>query len=305
MSSALLTSLYEKYQNILLCLGKDYRSWELIDKTYDEKDFEKVMVSQKYVMHLAYNPEDEKFVYVVLFHTNSPFLTKTETFRKFLDILISRSKAKQDVADKHKFLEKYIDVEAARKSKIVQRILADNKKLVETIFVTKRELTTYFVRNIQVKYKLHNLVVHNYLHKHFVVDISRAPLCSKHTRLSKSEAVDLLSCQLMTSPYSLPRIFINDPQIIWCGGKVGEIIRIEVNSEMAGKSIRYRIVVPLNGKVQTSDILENEEVESDLEEEAEESEDEEGSEDEDTEDDGELSEAEEALSDEGGDDEFF
>lgn len=304
MSSVILTALYEKYQNVLLCLGKEYRNWNVLDAQYDEKDFEKAMGTQKYVMHLTYNPEDEKFVYVVLFHTNSPYLTKTETFRKFLDIIINRSKAKQDMADKQKFLEKFIDAEAARKPKIVQRILADNKKVVETIFITKRELTTYFIRNIQVKYKLHNLVVHNYLHKHFVIDISQAPLCSKHTRLSKTEAVDLLSCQLMTSPYSLPRIFINDPQIIWCGGKVGEIIRIEVNSEMAGKSIRYRIVVPLSGKVQASDILEEEEVESDLEEDAEESEAEEGSEDEATESEGE-GEAEEPLSDDGGDEEFF
>lgn len=177
MSSAIITSLYEKYENILLCLGKEYRNWEVLDKIHDEKSFEKLMVSQKYIMHLTYNPEDEKFVYVVLFHTNSPFLTKTETFRKFLDIVVNRSKSKQDTADKQSFLEKFIDVESARKTKIVQRILVDNKKLVETIFITKRELTTYFVRNIQVKYKLHNLVVHNYLHKHFVIDISKAPLC--------------------------------------------------------------------------------------------------------------------------------
>jgi len=307
MSSVILASLYEKYQNILLCLGKEYRKWELLDGEYDEKQFEKNMSAQKYVMHLTYNPEDEKFVYVALFHVNSPYLAKTESFRKFLDILINKNRTKQDTADKQKFLEKYIDVEDKRKSKIISRILAENKKSVEAIFITKRELTTYFVRNIQVKYKHFNLVVHNYLHKHFIVDISKAPLCARHTRLNKAESIDLLSCQLMTSPYNLPRIFINDPHIIWCGGKVGEIIRIEVDSEMAGKSIRYRIVVPLSGKVQTSDILVEDEEPDDLEEE--------DSQDDTEQEDGELDEgdqdqneeegsADEAVSD-ADDDEFY
>jgi DNA-directed RNA polymerase subunit H (RpoH/RPB5) len=306
MSSVILASLYEKYQNILLCLGKEYRKWELLDDEYDQTAFDKHMNTQKYVMHLAYNPEDEKFVYVALFHVNSPYLTKTETFRKFLDILINKNRSKQDMADKQKFLEQFIDVDDKRKSKIISRILTENKKSVEAVFITKRELTTYFVRNIQIKYKHFNLVVHNYLHKHFIVDISKAPLCARHTRLSKTESVDLLSCQLMTSPYNLPRIFINDPHIIWCGGKVGEIIRIEVDSEMAGKSIRYRIVVPLSGKVQTSDILAEEEVddledEDSQDEEDEEVQDEEGVHDQNKED----GSADEAVSDADDDEDFY
>jgi DNA-directed RNA polymerase subunit H (RpoH/RPB5) len=175
--------------------------------------------------------------------------------------------------------------------------MTSNKKSIETIFITKRELTTYFLRNIQSKNEKINLIVHNYLHKHFLIDISEGPLCAKHTRLTKTESIDLLSRQLMTSAYTLPRILINDPHIIWCGAKVGEIVKIEVNSELAGKCLRYRIVAPLSGKLQNSDILVEEE--EDLEIDEEESENEE-SENEEQQEDAVLSDG-----DEEEDEEFY
>jgi DNA-directed RNA polymerase subunit H (RpoH/RPB5) len=262
--NTIIISLYEKYENIILCLGENYRKWNILDKILDTSEFNKLMTNQKYVIHLTYNPEDELFVYVVLFHPNSIHLSKTELFRKFLDMLINKIH-KNDLDKKQKFLEKNIDIDKKQKAKIITRILNTNKKGIETIFITKRELTSYFVRNIETKNQKIKLNVHNFLHKHFIIDISKGPLCAKHTRLSKAESIDLLSRQLMTSPYNLPRILINDPHIIWCGAKIGEFIKIEVNSELAGKSIRYRIVVPISGKLQNSDIL-IEEDEEDLEE---------------------------------------
>jgi DNA-directed RNA polymerase subunit H (RpoH/RPB5) len=273
ISNTIILSLYEKYQNIILCLGEKYRNWYLLDKVLSDSEFDKLMNQQKYIIHLTYNPEDELFVYIVLFHTTSIYLSKTESFRKFLDTLSSKIH-KQDINKKQKFLEKIYDIDSKQKTKLINRIMTENKKKIEAIFITKRELTTYFIRNIQSKNEKIKLVVHNYLHKHFLIEISEGPLCAKHTRLTKNEAIDLLSRQLMTSAYTLPRILINDPHIIWCGAKVGEIVRIEVNSELAGKSIRYRIVTPLNGKLQSSDILIEDE-EEDLEIDEEESENEE------------------------------
>jgi hypothetical protein len=43
--------------------------------------------------------------------------------------------------------------------------------------------------------------------------------------------------------------------VLWSGAKAGQIVKIETNSELAGKSLRYRLVVPVNGKVAQSDIL--------------------------------------------------
>lgn len=302
MSNAVVATLFEKYQNVLLCFGEKYRNWHILDKPLGDAEFDKVMSGQKYVIHLTYNPEDELFVYIVLFHTTSPYLAKTETFRKFLDLLIGKIH-KQDSSKKQKFLENVIDVDAARKNKIVARIMAANKKAIETIFITKRELTTYFIRNIQLKNQKSNLTVHNYLHKHFIIEISRGPLCARHTRLTKAEAVDLLSRQLMTSAYSLPRIMINDPHIIWCGARVGEIVKIEVNSELAGKSLRYRIVSPLSGKLQSSDLLADDEDDLEIEEEFDDGEDGEEAVEEPEETAAEGATAEEPLSDEEDEDE--
>jgi DNA-directed RNA polymerase subunit H (RpoH/RPB5) len=258
MSNLIIASLYEKYKNMILCMSKEYRNWHITDNIYSEADFAKVMNNQKYILNTVYNPEDEKFIYMVLFHTNSNYLAKTDTFRQFLELLINKTH-KQDSDRKTKFLEKFIDNSVNNKKKIIAKIMTENKKSIETIFVTKKELTTYFLRNIQLKNKKINLIVHNYLHKHFIIEISRGPGCSKHIRLTKAEASNVLSKQLVTSPHHLPRILINDPHIIWCGAKIGEVVKIIRYSELSGISLAYRLVVPLSGRLEKSNILDSDE----------------------------------------------
>lgn len=239
--------LYEKYQNVLLCLGPKYRNWILLDKELNNNDFEKKMTNDKYVLHLSFDQHDNKFVYVVLFHQFSPYLAKTETFRKFLSLLINKYH-KNDMVEKKKFLQKHFTNTSNDQS--INKIMMYEKNHIETMFITKKELSTYFIRNIQTENKKINLIVHNYLHKRFLLEITNGPLCGKHTVLTKQEARELCAEHLMTSKFKLPFILITDPQIIWCGAKIGDIVKIEINSELAGRSIRYRLVVPQNGKIQ-------------------------------------------------------
>lgn len=115
------------------------------------------------------------------------------------------------------------------------------KDEANVIIISKEPLSIYINKILP---SLVNLTIENYLHRHFVIEIPKGPLCSKHTILTKSEVQQLCLNELMIHPLGLPSILVTDPQCIWIGAKVGQVIKIEANSEITGKVIRYRLVVP-------------------------------------------------------------
>jgi DNA-directed RNA polymerase subunit H (RpoH/RPB5) len=116
----------------------------------------------------------------------------------------------------------------------------------DVIVISKDELSIY-INKALIKYP--HLNVRNYLHKYFAIELSKGPLCSHHKILSNSDVRLLCSRDLIIHPLSLPSIAINDPQNIWIGGELGQVIQINSISEITGKTIRYRIVAPDSGKV--------------------------------------------------------
>lgn len=125
-----------------------------------------------------------------------------------------------------------------------KKILDRYNKFNDIIMITKSELNVYRKKMI-LQYK--ELSVKNYLFKHFIIEINRGPLCSKHTILSPEE-VRVVSYNIMAHGHKLPAIFDTDPQCIWIGGEINDLIKIESYSEITGKTINYRIVTPSSGK---------------------------------------------------------
>ena len=72
-------------------------------------------------------------------------------------------------------------------------------------------------------------------------DATKHVLVPKHTKLSDSDKSKLLE-KFNVDPFSLPKIFIDDPAIAKLGAKVGDIIKIERKSKTAGATAYYRIV---------------------------------------------------------------
>lgn len=116
----------------------------------------------------------------------------------------------------------------------------------DIIIISKNELSVY-INKALMKYP--HLKVFNYLHKYFAIELANGPLCSPHTVLSNNEVRNLCSRELIIHPLSLPSISISDPQNIWIGGELGQVIKIVSISEITGKAIRYRIVSPESGKL--------------------------------------------------------
>jgi DNA-directed RNA polymerase subunit H (RpoH/RPB5) len=112
------------------------------------------------------------------------------------------------------------------------------------ILITKEELNIYRKKSILGN---SNIDCRNYLHKHFLIEINKGPLCSKHTILSPAE-VQTLCYNTMAHGHRFPSILEYDPQNIWIGGQVNDIIMIEPYSEITGQSVHYRIVTPVSGK---------------------------------------------------------
>jgi DNA-directed RNA polymerase subunit H (RpoH/RPB5) len=112
------------------------------------------------------------------------------------------------------------------------------------ILITKEELNVYRKKSILKKSKIE---CKNYLHKHFMMELKDGPLCSKHTILPSAE-VTALCYDIFAHGHNFPSILENDPQNIWIGGKVNDIVMIESHTPITGWSIHYRIVAPASGK---------------------------------------------------------
>lgn len=110
-------------------------------------------------------------------------------------------------------------------------------------------ISKYHVRSIQKALNdKKNMMSNSYLYKNFLMEISKGPLCSKHSILNYDE-VRKLWALTYTHPFNYPSITIEDPHVIWIGAEIGDMIKIEGHSEITGKYISYRIVSPVTGKI--------------------------------------------------------
>ena len=127
----------------------------------------------------------------------------------------------------------------------IKKILDKYNDKRHIIMITKKELNVYLKKTIK---KYPNLNIKNYLHRHFIMELNRGPLCSKHTILTPDE-VRSVCYSTMAHGHKFPAIFESDPQNIWIGGEINDLVKIESYSEITGKTISYRIVTPSSGKV--------------------------------------------------------
>lgn len=146
----------------------------------------------------------KKIVYIILLHNESEFDSKTANFKALINSI------------------KYPNCNIITISKNTLSTHV-NKQVVELSNQTKKIFShTYDI----FKFLLRNHV-----------------LCSPHSILTTEEEDNLLNNILKKKKSNLPKIKISDPQVIWIGGEIGNIIKIERDSEITGKSIYYRVVI--------------------------------------------------------------
>lgn len=205
-----MEQLYDKYKNIqLFATSPEYRNYELLDDKFDD--------------YTSFKNKIQTFEYIL-----HKFKNPKQPERK-IDLYLFKPDSKV-IGSTTEF------------KKILDRYSKDHT----LIMITKVELNVY--RKKSVKQYTH-LDVRNYLHKHFMIEINKGPLCSKHTVLTPDE-VNAMCYNIYAHGHSLPAIFETDPQNIWIGGEIGRIVKIEPNSEITGRKIQYRIITPATGKIE-------------------------------------------------------
>lgn len=124
-------------------------------------------------------------------------------------------------------------------------LLKKIKTSVDVILVTYEPLNTYGRKVIS---SFRALNIYTYLHEIFDLIVPKGPLCYPHRRLSREEVLRLCNSELYCNIVNLPKILDEDPQCIWIGAEVGDVIEITSASDIACEAITYRVVIPKNGR---------------------------------------------------------
>jgi len=133
-------------------------------------------------------------------------------------------------------VDSIISTTTAEMGKMIHSI---NKKS-DIIIISENNLSSHV--NKSIKSSIHR--IKTYVHENFSIVIPNASLCSKHELLSSDETKCILNNELYCSLHNLPRIKINDPQCIWIGAEIGDVVKITSNSDISGTYIHYRVVIP-------------------------------------------------------------
>ena len=197
----------------------------------------------------------EKYTNIQLFATSPKYRGYKLLDKEFYNYEEFKSKMQIISYIQHKFHDQRhqtdIDIYLFKHDSKYITSTTDFKKILDKytsasiIMITKEELNIYRRKSIN---QYPNLNIKNYLHKHFIMEMNKGPLCSKHTVLSPEE-VRRVCYSLKVHAHKLPAISAADPQNIWIGGEINDLIKIEAYSEITGHSIHYRIVTPASGKV--------------------------------------------------------
>ncbi len=134
----------------------------------------------------------------------------------------------------------------AMSSTALKRILNRIKNPCDVIIITQKPLGSYSKSAVR---EFAHLRIYSYLHENFNIILPNGPLCYKHRILSKDEVDNLLNNELYCYLINLPKIVYDDPQCIWLGCEIGDVIEITSPSDISGEFITYRVVVPKQGVV--------------------------------------------------------
>jgi len=129
----------------------------------------------------------------------------------------------------------------------LKRLLSKIKIANSTvILIVYSPLGVYSRRAIQ---KFKNLNIYTYLHEIFDLVVPNGPLCYPHRVMSREEVLALTNNELCCYLINLPKIYDEDPQCIWIGAEIGDVVEITSLSDIAGEAIHYRVVIPKSGKI--------------------------------------------------------
>jgi DNA-directed RNA polymerase subunit H (RpoH/RPB5) len=128
----------------------------------------------------------------------------------------------------------------------MKKLLKKIKDPCQLILITYQVLNVYHRKAIASQ---KHLTVSVYRHEIFDLVVPHGPLCYSHRVMSRDEVIKLTNEDLCCYVINLPKIYDEDPQCIWIGAEVGDVVEIKMLSDIAGIAYQYRVVIPKSGKV--------------------------------------------------------
>lgn len=128
----------------------------------------------------------------------------------------------------------------------IRQLIGKFHRPIHVIFITEQPLNNFGKKALQA---YRHLKFERLLHENFSLIVPYGPLCHKHRIMSKEEVDQLLNNGLYVRLINLPKILKSDVQCIWLGAQLGDVIEIEMISDICGPSLHYRVVVQKSGRV--------------------------------------------------------
>ncbi len=144
----------------------------------------------------------------------------------------------------------------AYKAAEIRGLLNSVKQISDVIIVS-----LHVIANIVAKLapKFNHLNISTYGHHIFAMEIPNGPHCYPHRVMDKKEVNHLLNEGLMTRLTGLAQIRENDPQCIWIGAQIGDVIEIDAVSAGTGLVKLYKIVSSNNARANLKRVAQLEE----------------------------------------------
>jgi DNA-directed RNA polymerase subunit H (RpoH/RPB5) len=138
------------------------------------------------------------------------------------------------------------DSKHANASQELRKLMSKNKEPADVLLITEVPFKIYS-RDVVKSFK--HLNIKCYLHQNFNSIVPEGPLCYPHRIMSKDEVNKLLNNDLYCNLTNLPKILEEDPQCIWIGAVVGDVVEIKNMGDINGEFIQHRVVIPKSGKI--------------------------------------------------------
>jgi DNA-directed RNA polymerase subunit H (RpoH/RPB5) len=115
------------------------------------------------------------------------------------------------------------------------------EKEAQLVIVSKDGIKTP-VKKFMSKYTKKKLTVKNLLYANFKVDVRDNIMVPAHSLCTLEETQKVMKDNKIENLAQFPQIKKSDPQVLWVGGKPGQLVKI-IRKDVTGEVLYYRIIV--------------------------------------------------------------
>lgn len=228
--------LFSIYQNIQVLY--QYRRLVSLDADYTQEQFIKLIQKDKYILLSAANRSD------VVNGADEIDNTKIEKLKNLVHTFNEKSKSSKEVITNILLIYPGTECENKRANmlKLINHI---RYPFANVIIITPTKVSSGVTKGLQSLSSRSEHRGHDFKTFTYALLSSVLPeyeLVPKYEILSL-EQIDNLK-KWFIDPNSLPKVFEHDPQMVWIGARVGDVIKFTTISEVTIESIGYCTVVP-------------------------------------------------------------